>query len=458
MILRETQEEALGKTQGAYRRVRKVLLCAHTGFGKSALMKHMLGRSKKSVLYLCHRDNLMEMVSADLRKVGLDHGIIAGSQGARPHTHRIHIGMMQTISKRLDRLPPFEWIVSDEAHLAACDTWASILTHYAAAWHLGMSASPCRLDGKGLGLYYDEIVYGPPISESTARGYLTPVTVLAPPQQVDGQWNVKGSLSTAKKAEFFNRPAITGSAVAEFKKLGPGHQAVVFCQDREHAEAVAQQFREAGLRWVNVDGTMSKHERNARLRALENRELDGVCNVDLLTTGWDCPQVDVGIDLALTESRALQIQKYGRIIRIAPGKGRAYWIDHVGNVFKHGLPTTHHEFSLDGTPDRHRPISVRQCERCYSVYEPAQSCPCCGYVAPTRPKRAVRAQEGELREVTEDPAAKEQKKQDVKVALRQAVTLSDFHEVARRFNYKAGWGFHQFKLAQQYRRRGQTAA
>ena len=451
MLLRPTQTKALADVQDAYRRgKRKPLLCAHTAFGKSTLVGSMLTRTKKSVLYLCPREELLERVIQDLTGAGIRHGVIAGPQNALPNTYRVHVGMVPTVSRRLARLPHFDWIISDECHLAMSHTWASILAHYDTSWQLGMSATPCRLDGRPLGKYFDEIVYGPSIRESTDRGYLVPCRVFAPPAGMES--GSSGKLSLESAAVLLNTRTITGSAIAEMRKRAPDRQAMVFTCNRKHSDDVAQQFRNEGISAVAVDSTMS--DRKERFRDFETKRAQVLVNVELATTGYDYPPVSLGIFLRDTESVALYLQMCGRFVRTSPSTGKvdALIHDHVGVVLRHGLPDADREWTLDGREKRAGAAPVRQCGSCYAVFAPAPKCPACGHVIPVDAKsRAVVQRSGELEEVTEVQVAA-RRQDDVKAALRKAVSLRDFHEVARQFGNKPGWAIKMFEIYGKYRR------
>lgn len=437
MILRPTQSGALDKTSNAYTRVRRVLLNAHTAFGKSTLAGSMLSRTKKSVLFLCPQEGLMERVCDDLNRVGIKHGIIHGSKGALPNTYRVHVSMPKTIANRLSHLPKFDWIISDEVHLAMSDTWSSVLEHYRDVWHLGMSATPCRLDGKPLGKFFDEIVYGPSIRESVARGYLAPTRVFAPPSAVEA--GSTGKLSLESAANILNTNVITGSAIAEMRKRASDRQAMVFTCNRKHSEDVAQQFRNEGIQAISVDSTMS--DRKERFRDFESRRVQVLVNVELATTGYDYPPVSLGIFLRDTESVALYLQMCGRFVRTSPGKTDALIHDHVGIVLKHGMPDADREWSLEGKEKRSSAPPVRQCQTCYAVFEPAPRCPACGHVIPVAAKpRQTTQRSGDLEEIT-DAQATAKRATAIKEALKAAFTLSEFQAVAKQFNYKSGWAF-----------------
>jgi len=401
MQLRPYQSTALDGLRGAYADGRRApLLCSPTGSGKSAMTKFMLGRTKKNTLYLCHRAELADMIHEDLRDAGLPHGMIGPSSAALPNTYRLHVGMMQTVARRLDRLPPFEWVISDEAHLAMSPTWSGILKHYDRAHHLGMSATPCRLDGKGLGDVYDAIVYGPTVRELTERGYLTPCRAFAPAVPMEGVKRTAGEYQMGDAARVLDTGTVTGDAIREYAKRMLGKRAIVFCCTREHADHVAGQFRMAGIPAANVDGSMPKADRAARIADFRAGRTMVLTNVDLLTTGFDCPQIECAIFLRPTQSLALYLQMVGRILRIATGKQFAMILDHVGNVLRHGLPDAAREWTLEGQAKRPAAPVVRQCPECFAAFHPSPRCPECGYVFPVENKRKpAKHVDGELVEV-----------------------------------------------------------
>lgn len=445
MQLRPYQSTALAAIQDAYWSGRKApLLCAPTGSGKSAMTAYMLARTRKRTLYLCHRAELMDMICADLKAAGIPHGRVEPGKPILRHSHQIFVGMVQTVTRRLDDLPAFEWIISDEAHLAMAAEWLSILRYFSDVWHLGMSATPCRLDGKGLGQFYDQIVYGPSVAELTARGYLSPCRVFAPAQNVSSLRKRAGEYSMDEAAALLDRAAITGDAIKEYRRHKDGKRAIVFCCTRQHADHVAAQFRADGIAAVNVDGAMPKGERAERIADLWAGRINVLTNVDLLTTGFDMPSIEAEIMLRPTQSLALYLQMVGRVLRVAPGKDGAVLLDHVGNVFRHGLPADEREWTLDGQAKRERnAAAVRQCPQCYAAFLPAPKCPECGYVFPVEKRETARTQkDGELVEIGRtDIDARTQHLRDapLKDLLKGARTREALEEIREARGYSHGW-------------------
>jgi superfamily II DNA or RNA helicase len=451
MQLRPYQEAAIAAIRAAYKAGKRApLLCAPTGAGKSAMVKYMLGQTRKRVLYLCHRAELAEMIHADLAAAGLPHGMITARSKTTDDGMNLHVGMVQTVARRLDKLPVFDWVISDEAHLAMSDTWRGILHHYSAAWHLGMSATPCRLDGRGLGDVYDEIVYGPSVRELTDGGYLTRYRAFAPAVALDGIKRSGGDFQMGDAARVLDTSTITGDAIREYGRRMPGKRAIVFCCTREHADHVAGQFRMGGIEAVNVDGSMSASERAARICDFRDGRIPVLTNVDLLTTGFDLPAIEGAIFLRPTQSLALYLQMVGRVLRVAPGKDCALLLDHVGNVLRHGLPDADREWTLDGKPARAAALAVRQCSECFAAFPPAPVCPECGFQFPVaegrKPKKEV---EGELAEVQQTDAERYQEwlaTGPLREVMRGRRTVDQIEEVRRARGYHHRWTMHQMQF------------
>lgn len=449
MVLRDYQDQAMRAVQGVYRSGRRrALLVAPTGSGKSAMTRYMLGRTTKRTLILCHRSELQDMIA---EAMPVPFGIIGGSR--RVPSENVHLGMMQTVSRRLADLPTYDWVISDEAHLAMCATWRRILGHYSAAWHLGMSATPCRLDGQGLGAEYEEIVYGPSVRELTERGFLVPCRVFAPPVRAA----LKGG-TMAQDADALDHASITGDAIEHYQRLARGRQAIVFCSSRQHADNVAAQFTQAGLFAANVDGAMQDSERRRRIADFRARRLQVLVNVDLLTTGFDCPQIECGIMLRRTDSLALFLQKVGRILRLNDGKRDAVLLDHVGNVLKHGMPDADREWTLEGREKRRQAVSVCQCPKCYAAHTPGPRCPSCGHVYTSAAGRTPPKQVDCVLEAVDGQSLPQLGGDKLQAALKAARRMPSDPErraaldaIRKAMGYKPGWTFAQMQMLARFR-------
>lgn len=399
MHLRDYQQQAVDNIRGTFARgTRRVLYVAPTGSGKTVLFayiaRHAAARQRR-VCVLVHRRELLLQTCAKLEHA---HGCIA------PGYHRsqelIQVATVQTLVRRLDQYE-FDLLVVDEAHHALAKTYLQVINASPRARVLGVTATPSRLDGKGLGDLFDELLTGPSVQELTDAGYLAPAVVYAPStidtsnvRTVAGDWQ-KSQLSVAA-----DRPTITGCAIEHYRRLADGVPAIAFCVSVAHAQHVAAQFRAAGYTARCVDGNTPQADRDGAIAGLARGTLDVLTSCEIISEGVDVPVVGCGILLRPTKSTALALQQMGRILRPAPGKREAVILDHAGNCLRHGLPEEDREWTLEAGYKQRRGESdggpsVRQCTRCYFVHRAAPQCPQCGHVYPVQ-SREVEQQDGEL--------------------------------------------------------------
>jgi DNA repair protein RadD len=413
------------------------------------------------VLILVHRVELLRQTSKTLRNFGVRHGLI-NPKYTPDYSAPVQVASVQTIVNRLGKMPiDFDLIIVDEAHHATASTWAKTISYHQKARVLGVTATPCRSDGKGLGKVggglFDCIVQGPTAQELMDMGYLVPPRIFAPPNKLDlsavkttaGDWNKKGL------AEATDKPSITGDAVEHYRKIAHKIPAVAFCVNVQHAKNVAEAFRANGYRAESVDGTMDDTDRARILSGLGNGTMDVVTSCDLIGEGVDIPTIGCAILLRSTQSLSLYIQQVGRALRPSEGKANAIVLDHVGNVIAHGLPHQDREWSLDGdmrkkkkkneTPD----IKLVQCPGCYEVYEPVPICANCGHVYKIT-GRELREEDGELQELTAEQleAVKIKKRIERKAEEAQAQTLDELRELGKKRGYKDTWADYRYNARQ----------
>jgi len=431
-----------------------VLYVLSTGGGKTPVFAYIAQRAAALGTRTCicvHRRELLHQASASLTELGVPHGIIAPGRPVTPQT--IQVASIQTLVRR--HLDPVDLLVFDEGHHAVAGTWSKVLERHPGARVLGVTATPCRLSGRGLAHVYDTLIQGPHISDLIRRGFLVPAQVWAPSTvDLKGIRSRGGDFEREKLAELLDRSEITGNAVDHYSRLVNGRPAIAFCASVAHAEHVADQFRGAGYRAESVDGSLPQGTRDDRIAALGEGRLQVLTSSDLISEGVDIPIVAAGILLRPTKSTGLYLQQVGRCLRPAPGKDRAIILDHVGNCFRHGLPDEDRPWSLEhGAPKRtpeESEVKVRQCPACYLVHAWARSCPECGLIYPVEArKQTAKEVEGELEPVTPEERA---------VLEAAASTLNDWHYIARRSRtrdgrpYKSGWAWRKFEAQRASRR------
>ena len=405
MQLRPYQAQAVSELRDALGTARSALLVMPTGAGKTVVfteIARLATLKNKTVFILVHRRELIKQASDKLKAAGVEHGII--SAGFKRSDSLVQVCSVQTLVRRLhtvDTEP--DLLIIDEAHHAVAGSWEKVIQQFQNAKLVGVTATPCRLDGRGLGSHFSTLVQGPYVEQLVVSGYLSPHIVFAVPTKVD-LTSVKirgGDYATDQLSEAMNRPSITGDAVIQYKKNADGLPAIAFCCNIKHATSVSESFQDAGYRAKLVTGTMPKEERDDAISGLADGRTQILCSVDVVSEGTDVPAVSAAILLRPTQSEGLYLQQVGRILRPQPGK-IAIVLDHVGSTSKHGFIDDRRVWSLDAKPKRQRQDepapSVRQCPKCFAAFKPRPVCPRCGHVFPVKVRR-IEFRDGELVEM-----------------------------------------------------------
>ena len=407
MELRGYQCRAVGHIRDAFGcGYRSVLFVLPTGGGKTVVFSHIAERAAargNRICILVHRVELLEQASRSLTGLGVRHGLIAANR-SMDLSAPVQVASVATLARRLHRLPAdlFQLLVVDEAHHSNAGTWAKVLGHFHRARVLGVTATPCRCDGRGLGEWYQQMVLGPTAQELTDGGHLAPARVLAPPGiNLQGLRRRMGDYDLRQAAEMLSSGQAMGSPLSHYRQHLEGQTAIAFCCSVAHAEAVARMFNDHGIPAASIDGTMDAGTRRRLLEELGTGEIKVLTSCSLIGEGVDVPSVSGCILLRPTQSLALHLQMIGRCLRPAPGKSHAVVLDHVGNCHRHGLPTDDREWTLEGVQKRQREAapSVRVCPACFcAMRSGTQVCPECGHqFQPER--RELEHVEGELQEV-----------------------------------------------------------
>lgn len=377
VTLRDYQEAAVQAVREAFRDVRRVLYVLPTGGGKTVTFSYIVHQAStrgKRVYIVAHRIEIIQQISAALARQGVGHGIVSPDY---PHTDDpVQVCMIQTLTNRLGKMAAPDLLVVDEAHHIVSESYQKITQAWGSALHLGVTATPERLDGRGLRSCFDQMVIGPTPKELIARGALADFTYLAPPNNLDlsGVQVRGGDYAVDELAQAMVKSQIVGDAVKHYAtylgSVGPsgrseGQPAIAFCVNVWHAEQVAERFRDAGWRSASIDGRMGQRERAAILRALAEGRLDVLTSCNLVSEGFDLPAVAGAILLRPTKSLALYLQQVGRSLRPKVGGGKAIILDHVGNCLVHGLPDWDRQWSLDGKVVRPKAAPVAVCSLCF---------------------------------------------------------------------------------------------
>jgi superfamily II DNA or RNA helicase len=413
--LRDYQERAIEGVRVSFREGNKrTLLVSPTGSGKTLMFSYIsagMARNDKRIVIIAHRRELIKQISAALKNVGVRHGILVGGSIGIPKTNVI-VASVFTLARRLTRFPAPDLLIGDEAHHFTPDsTWGKVVKAFPNARVLGVTATPERLDGKGLGLLFDDMVMGPTVAELTEQGFLSPAEVYAPSKPDLSRVRTRmGDYVTSDIEGEMDKPSITGSAVTHYTKLAAGRRAVAFCVSVKHAKDVAADFRKAGYSASHVDGGMDDAERDGVLAKFGTGEIQILTSCDLISEGFDLPAIEVAILLRPTKSLSMYLQQVGRAIRPSPGKEKTIVLDHCGNTATHGFIDEHREWVLTTEKARKKKDgeaapAVRTCPSCYAMHRPSPECPKCGHVYKIN-SRKIEQREGDLVQISRADDAK----------------------------------------------------
>jgi superfamily II DNA or RNA helicase len=448
--LRPFQASAVAEIRGAYMAGhRRVLFVLPTGGGKTYTFVHIAEQAAirgNRVCILVHRQELVDQASRSLHAIGCNHGVIAA--GYRQDLRQgVQVASVQTLARRLHTIPPefFQLLIVDEAHHAVAGTWAKVLAAMPRAHVLGVTATPERLDGRGLGDQFDVLIEGPDAGWLTDESFLVKARIFAPPgidlsavKRFDTKKGRNDSDTILRQGQAM------GDAVSHYRRtIEDTHNgtAIAFCCSVAHADAVAEAFREQGISAACLDGTMDRGIRRRTINDLGTGQLKVLTSCDIISEGTDIPSVTGAILLRPTESLGLHLQQVGRVLRPCPGKPHAIVNDHVGNTLRHGLPTDPREWSLEGRPKgkgrKSAALPIRICPACFSaIPSTANPCPECGHEVETA-KRELKVIEGDLRELTGTEIRRIKRREVAKARTRE-----ELETIARERGYKPGWVAH----------------
>lgn len=451
MELRTYQKNLIEKTINEIKKGnRRVLICLPTGGGKTAISSEIVRRcfdKGNRSIFCCHRQELLKQTFKTYEKNGLNPSFIKSGFSSNPE-NLCQIASINTLAKRLEQYPNTDLLVVDEAHHQSCSTWAKVADYYDNAVVIGLSATPCRLDGKPLSKYFDVMVEETTTKKLIEDGYLVPYRYYAP-SAIDERDLVLGSNGEYTK-ESINKVVsgsqVIGNNIKTYKEIAYGKRNVVFAVSRKHGQQVCDEYNEAAIKAEYLDGTNTARERDEILSRFASGETKVLINVDLFGEGFDLPAIEVVSLLRPTHSTALFLQQVGRALRPCPELGKEYAIilDHVNNYKRHGFPDDEREWSLSGTVKTKKTgestIAIKRCPVCFFAHKPALVCPNCGYEY-TVDGKTIDEINGNLVLIGSAEEKDEKRKE-----LILAKTYKELVEIEKKRGFKFGFAEVQWKL------------
>lgn len=431
--LRGYQSDMLDAARASYRAGHKrPCLVAPCGAGKTVIVAEMARLSTRKgncVLFIAHRRELIEQTERTFCAAGVDMDLC-------------EVGMVQTLCRRIDRIRAPDLIIVDENHHVKAESYRKVLDAFPDAKVIGVTATPVRLDGSGLGDVNDDLVQGVSARWLIDNHYLAPYKYYAPTvADLSGVKINRGEFDAKQAESVLIQRAIFGDVIGHYRKLADGCKAICYCTTIEHSRQTAEAFTAAGIPAAHIDGDTDKAERASIVQAFRNGAVQILCNVDLISEGFDVPDCACAILLRPTHSLTLYIQQSMRCMRYMDGK-TAVIIDHVGNYARHGMPDDDRVWSLDAKKKKRghekNTVFVKQCDQCYAVMPTAATeCPECGYVFPQKERTIEEIKEARLEEV-----------RGFTLNLITPADCRSYEELrayAKNKGYKPGWAFYQAK-------------
>lgn len=426
---------------------RAVLVVSPTGSGKTYTFCWTAARAAergRRVLIVVHRVELVAQTIETLQALGVDPGVIGPGDHERLE-RPVQVAMVQTLARRIARggRYPHDYLVIDEAHHAIPGTtWGSVIDHAPGAYLAGYTATPERLDGRGLGVqaggYFAAMVLGPSTRALIDQGLLAKPVVYGPPGAADFSdlAVVRGDYRQTDMDAAVEQRIITGDVVRHYRQHLDGQPTILFAASVKAAHRYAEVFKASGYTAAALDGTTDPRERRGLIRDLGHGGLQVLTSCSVVSEGTDIPAVAGAILLRPTASLSVALQQMGRALRPKPGDNRCVILDHVGVVRTHGLPQQDREWTLEGRPRRKRAADesgpVKQCQSCWA-WLPAQvrACPHCGTVGVAKQRKDLHVVDADLVQINEDQVRADRRREQARAA-----TLEDLIELGRTRGYK----------------------
>ena len=357
--LRPYQRKNKEQIYDSWRDCKSVMLQMPTGTGKTRLFVSLmrdifvLGATQKiayKILVLVHRTELIDQIDVELGiKYNLAHGIIQSGEKERKH-YPLQIASVQTLSRRLDgwKDKDFDFIIVDEAHHITAENYVKIINEFPNAKLLGVTATPCRLSGDGFSTIFEKLILSPSIKDFIKKGYLSTFKYYSVAKysyiqrEIDKIKKVcNGDYALDELERICDNNKIRAQVIDTYIKNAKGKKGIVYTINKEHNTKLCTDFIANGFNAVALDSDTPINERKKYIDAFKRNEIDIICNVNLFTEGFDCPDIEF-IQLARpTKSLSLFLQQIGRGLRKSESTNPVIILDNVGLYNKFGLPDSY---------------------------------------------------------------------------------------------------------------------
>lgn len=417
-----------------------VLIVSPPGSGKSVVISEIAKLTVKKgghVLFFVHRQELVKQIKDSFKQQGVDLN----------HCTILTVGK---VANRLNILAKPDLIIVDESQHSRAKTYQKIFNYYSDVPRLGFTGSPWRLSGKGFKDIYSAMVLGPTAKWLIENKKLAPFTVYG--YQLGDKSTLKSGSTgdyTKKSLNNYTKSIIHGDIVKSWLKFAKDRKTIIYCHSTSFSKEVAQSFRDAGINAVHADAKTPENKRDKIMVDFKEGKIKILCNVDLVSEGFNVPDCSCVVLLRPTQSLVIYLQQSMRAMRYQPNK-HAIIIDQVGNFERFGLPDTDYKWTLEDREKHPRKdsgstegLQIKTCPDCFAVIKAeCVKCPICGHDFSIEIRKIKQKKDQELR------AIKAEKFHIDLIAKKKASELTSFKELtmyAKAKHYKNGWAWHMAK-------------
>lgn len=345
--LKKHQEEALASLDNMRKNNETIALLYHaTGTGKTVTAVMDAKRFGKRTLFLAHTHELVEQAVSTFSQLWGEKEVGRFADGIKESDKFIVCGSIQRVALNLEMFgnTDFGYLIVDEAHHAAAETYQKILSYFKPEFTLGLTATPERSDDKDILEIFKNTAHKLDIKTAVEIGELTPVRCIRIHTNIDltkVRFNsVRYNIRDLESKIFV--PERNTLIVNTFMDFAKDKRTVIFCASKKHAKQIADLINDRGVSACAVSGDLKTSERREVLAKFEKGYIKALCACDLLNEGWDCPETEVLFMARPTMSKVLYTQQLGRGMRKAEGKECLMVFDFVDNAGIYNMPYSMH--------------------------------------------------------------------------------------------------------------------
>lgn len=422
-----------------------VLIVSPPGSGKSVVIAEIARLTtlkKNRILFFVHRKELVNQIKDSFIKQDVD----------LKYCTILTVGK---VANRLDILTKPDLIIVDESQHSRARTYRKIFDYYSDVPRLGFTGSPWRLSGKGFKDIYSAMVQGPTTKWLIEHHKLAPFTVYG--YQLGDKNVLKHSSTgdyTKQSMDDFTHSIIHGDIVKSWLKFAKDRKTIVYCHSTSFSKEVAQSFRDAGINAVHADAKTPEGKRDKIMADFKKGKIKILCNVDLVSEGFNVPDCSCVVLLRPTQSLVIYLQQSMRAMRYQPNK-HAIIIDQVGNFERFGLPDADYKWTLEDREKHPRKdsgstdgLQIKTCPDCFAVIRAeCVKCPICGHDFSIEIRKIKQKKEQKLRAIKAEEHTSEAFTTNYILTQNPATftTMKQFYDYAKAKGYKKGWAYYQGK-------------